>query len=166
MASNGRARIVYTSPADVRSEDVVTTDSVIVVQSNTGTDGAYEAVTPAVTAPDASTIYWAEPGSAASSTGAIVRVADPAARSIVVEGGTDDPEYYVFGTDDSFVVDGTALSFAQFMEVLNAANDSGISEIAINTTAGSETMLAWDSYNPARPRDRATWTVTAICAGS
>ena len=164
VASNGRARIVYTNPATVRSEEP--TDSVIAVEANTGTDGAYEAVTGVTAAPAASTIYWAEPGSAASSTGAIVRVADPAARSIVVEGGTDDPEYYVFGTDDSFIVNGTALSFAQFMEVLNAANDSKISEITINTTSGSETMLAWDGYNAARPRDRAKWTLTAICASS
>ncbi len=160
VASNGRARIVYTNPATVRSE--APTDSVIAVEANTGTDGAFEAVT-VTAAPAAPTIYWAEPGSAASGT-AVVYVVDPAARSIVIEGGTDDPEYYVFGSDDSFVADGTALSFAQFMEVLNAANDSKISEIAISTTGGSETMLAWESYNPARPRDRAKWTLTAICS--
>jgi hypothetical protein len=168
VTNNGRARIVYTSPVAARSE-VVGTDSVIAVESSTG--NAPFATAAGVTAePPSPEIYWAEPGSADDGT-AIVRVADPAARSIVVEGGTDDPEYYVFGTDDTFaagptVASATPLSFAQFMEVLNAANTSSIPEITINTAAGSETMLTWDSYNVARPRDRAKWTLTGVCSGS
>ena len=161
VASNGRARVVYTSPASVRSEEA--SDSVIAVESSTN-NADFAVVDPAVTAEaPVLSIYWAEPGSAATGT-AIVRVADPAARSIVIEGGEDDPEYYVFGTDDTFIVGTTALSFAQFTEVLNAANNSSIAEITISTADGSETMLEWSGYDAARPRDRAKWTLTAVCS--
>ena len=171
VASNGRARIVYTSPADVRAEDVESADgdSRISVESSTDND-AFAVVVPSVTAESTPTIYWAEPGSAAADDdGAIVRVADPAARSIVVEGGAadaEDPVYYVFGTDDTFIVGETTVSFAQFMEVLNAANDSKIPKITINRATGSETMLEWSGYNAARPRDRAKWTLTGVCSSS
>ena len=160
VASNGRARIVYTSPASVRSE--VATDSAIVVHSTTG--GTNTAVTVTASAPTIS-VYWAEPGSAASGTGHAVYVADPAARSIVVEATDaitgDDPEYYVFGTDDTFIVGSTPVSFAQFMEVLNAGNNPAITEISI----GDSTTLTWTGYNAARPRDRATWTLNGVCTG-
>ncbi|MDE0352244.1 MAG: S-layer homology domain-containing protein [bacterium] len=152
VASNGRARIVYTSPASVRSE--VQTDTAIVIQSTTG--GTHTLVN--LTAAEFS-VYWAEPGSAANGTTAAVRVADPSARIIVVEGGTDDPEYYVFGTDDNFIVGTTSVSFAQFMEVLAAGNDPTITEI----TFGGTPTLTWTGYDAARPRDRATWTLAGVC---
>ena len=160
VASNGRARVVYTTPANIRSENIVTdvADSTIMVQLSTSS-GPFGVVTVAAETPTP-TVYWAEPGSGATGPAAVVHVADPAARSIVIEAATDDPEYYVFGTDDTFIVEGTALSFAQFMEVLNAANDSKIPEI----TLSASTMLEWDGYNVARPRDRAKWTLTGVCA--
>ena len=124
-------------------------------------------VTVTAEAPELS-IYWAEPGSAANSgtAAAVVYVVDPAARSIVVEYSAtiadDDPEYYVFGTDDTFIVGDTALSFAQFMEVLNAANDPTITEITLSGTP----TLEWSGYDAARPRDRAKWTLGGVCSGT
>ena len=77
-------------------------------------------------------VYWAESGSGA--TGGPTRWCMWPIRRLaaslsmrVMETDPDDPEYYVFGTDDTFIVGtatGIAVSFAQFMEVLNAANDS------------------------------------------
>jgi hypothetical protein len=163
VASNGRARVVYTNPATVRSEEA--TDSAIVVQTSADRGANWDVVDPVVTAAaPLLSVYWAEPGSGASGT-ALVYVLDPAARSIVVESvgdPEDDPEYYVFGTDDTFIVGTTALSFAQFMEVLNAANNSAITEI----TLSASTMLEWSGYDAARPRDRAKWTLTGVCSGS
>ena len=170
VVSNGRARIVYTNPAAIRAEQAVNT--VIAVQSSTDGFQSTADVT-AAAEPPALTIYWAEPGSAASHDNAVVHVVDPAARSIVVERDeddsdtTDDPEYYVFGTDDTFVVDqdasdaseGTSVSFAQFMEVLIAANNPTIKSIGIFEA----TTLTWEGYNPARPRDRAKWILRAVC---
>ena len=58
-----------------------------------------------------------------------------------------DPAYYNFGTDDTFTVEGTAVSFAQFMEVLAAANNPGIPSIRIDSDerdrAGSGKATMW-----------------------
>ena len=163
VATNGRARIVYTSPATVRSETIGGTeqDSSLMLQSSVS-GAAFTVVADTVTAEDDPTIYWAEPGSAAERDNAPVRVLDPAARRIVVDSDPEDPEYYAFGTDDTFIVGTTPVSFLQFIEVLNAANDSKIPEITLAET----TRLDWSGYNVARPRDNAKWILTAICSSS
>ena len=160
VASNGRARVVYTNPPTEAARTETAEDSPITVQSVTKDDAGEDVVVDVTIAAETpTTVYWAEPGSAGDSENVIVRVADPAARSVVV-GADTDPLYYTFGSDDSFLVGETAVSFAQFMEVLNAANNPKITDITINRDDGSETMLAWTGYNAAQPRDRSTWTLT------
>lgn len=58
-------------------------------------------------------------------------------------------------------VQGTALSFGQFMEVLAAANDPSVTDIRI--ASDGTTLLTWSDYDVTRPRDRASWTITGIC---
>ena len=67
--------------------------------------------------------------------------------------------YYNFGTDDTFTVEGKAVSFAQFMEVLAAANNPGYS-VDPNSTRPARPCWSWEGYDVARPRDRADWTLS------
>ena len=166
VVANGRARIVYTSgPAAVQRKEAFGTDTNIEVQSSVG-GAAFAVVAPAIPIDGSATVYWAEPGSGANNgaTAAPLYVADPAARSLVVGQGSPpehDPVYYVFGTDDRFTVGTTAVSFAQFVEVLQQANNPANTDIAI----GDTTTLAWTGYNSSQPRDRAHWTLSNICTG-
>ena len=162
VVSNGRARIVYTNgPADAQRTETVD-DTAIAVQSKTGT-AAWADEAGVTLDSGAMTVYWAEPGSAANqgTPGATVRVADPAARVLVV-GADTDPVYYVFGTDDTFTVGTTPVSFAQFVEVLQEANNPANTDIAI----GATTTLEWSNYNSSRPRDRAKWTLNGVCTSA
>ncbi len=173
VRSDGIARVTYKSPGTTRTDSLPDSSGIVVAvngdddhddnpATTPGTD--LTATTASITAPTAETVYWASAAitDVATASNAVL-VADPGARTIVAgpaDGSTSMS--YVFGTDDTFIVNhggsDTALTYAQFVEVLAAMNDKSITSI---TTAGA--TLASDGYNPARPRDRAEWTLTLVC---
>ncbi len=120
---------------------------------------------------DSGTVYWAALATALTDddgTDVNLLLADASTRHLVVNSGNADPAVpraYPFGDDDTFTVDGTPLTLAQFLEVLKVGSDSKDSRIGFNVTTGGtlqQTMLTWSGYNYNRPRDGATWMLTGL----
>ncbi len=169
VRSDGIARVTYRSPSTTRTDTLPGTPGVVLSGESVDADFTSAIATSIgnITAPsgsDVETVYWASAAitDVATASNAVL-VADPGARTIVAgpaDGSTSMS--YVFGTDDTFIVNhggsDTALTYAQFVEVLAAMNDRSITSIV---TAGA--TLASDGYDPARPRDRAEWTLTLVC---
>lgn len=141
--SGGRVYFNYNHPvAGVGTETVAITDA----------DAA---------AAGTATVIWANvPTGASTSVAVALLLADPASRRLFA-GDAAAPIALAFGDDDSFMVDGTALSYAQFQEVLTVGVSSD-PRISFNVTGGQATTLAWEGFNNNRPNDRASWTLTGL----
>ena len=161
----GTARISYpvagaTNPTigSARIEAIAIYDAATEGTASNAIDGS----TPlAVTGDDRPLVHWARRGMTANNGVAAIAIdlIDVGGRQIVVAetvGGTAGPSAYLFGDDDSFMVEGTAVTMAQFQEILKVASDSSDPRIS---TRGS---LEWSGLNFNRPRDGATWTLTGL----
>ena len=119
-----------------------------------------------VTALDGSTevaasvvVEWADRASGSDSvsgSGVAVRVGDPRTNFIVVGADGDAPSAYQYGPDDTFVVEGTPVTLAQFEEVLGSFGTKASDPIE---DLGE---LTWSRYDFNRPRDGASWELSSL----
>ena len=119
------------------------------------------------------TVYWADISGAGSGGAVPLLLADPSSRRLFAAiGGDRTPTAFPFGADDTFLVSNgatdldeleiTALSLAQFQEVLMVANSpSPLVAWRMEDNAIID-MLTWDGFDNNRPNDRATWTLTGL----
>ena len=123
------------------------------------TDGG----TPGITG--SASVIWANVPTGASSQATIVNLllADPASRRLFA-GDAAAPNALPYGDDDSFFVGSvpTALSYAQFQEVLTVAVSPSTRITLNSTTPAQQSSLTWEGFNNNRPNDRATWTLTGL----
>ena len=164
----GTASISYTYGGGVGSQTI---EAIALFDAATGGDAINRVTddTVAIVVADADrpVVHWARRGITASSTAAdtltSINLIDVAGSQIVVTetvATVAGPSAYLFGDDDTFMVEGTAVTMAQFQEILKVASDPGDSRISAATT------LAWSGLNFNRPNDRATWTLSGLTCSS
>jgi len=108
-------------------------------------------------------------GVSTQSTAVNLLLADPASLRLFA-GAATAPNALPYGDDDSFLVGAgmTALSYAQFQEVLTVAV-SPSARITLNFnadptdgTVDTQSTLVWEGFTNNRPNDRATWTLAGL----
>ena len=104
-------------------------------------------------------VQWADRASGSDSASGMdvaVRVGDPRTNFIVVGATNGTPSAYQYGPDDTFVVEGTPVTLAQFEEVLGSYGTNDSDPIS------DRGNLTWRRYDFNRPRDGASWELSGL----
>jgi hypothetical protein len=170
LASNNSGRIYF----NYNYVGNAATESIAIAGLAVEVDG--DIVTAAGPGGGAASVYWADILLSTGSGGPdAVLLADPSSRRLFASveiDGAGTPVVYPYGDDDSFLVsDGatppgtsvTALSLAQFQEVLMVANSpSSLVAWVLDSDGAITDRLTWEGFNNSRPNDRATFTITGL----